>query len=121
MTTETFNWIAQIKWGQDGLIPVIIQNSAGGMILMHAWMNQEALEQSIREGQTVFWSRSRQCLWKKGETSGHFQYIDEIRLDCDADTLLIKVRQQGVACHTGHESCFYRKVVDKERLEGDNE
>ena len=114
METKPPVWIEQINWGVDGLIPVIIQDRTNKEILMHAWMNRESLLRSLKEGQTVFWSRSRQCLWKKGQTSGHFQHIDEIRLDCDSDTLLIKVRQEGgISCHTGRASCFYRRITDK--------
>ncbi len=114
MVTEMPDWIKQINWGADGLIPVIIQDHVSNVILMHAWMNQEALTRTLEERQTVFWSRSRQCFWKKGSSSGHFQHIDEIRLDCDSDTLLIRVRQQGgISCHTGRASCFYRRITDE--------
>ena len=101
---------AGIKWDARGLVPAIVQDHRSGDVLMLAYMNRESLERSLKSGQTWFWSRSRGCLWHKGETSGHYQTIREIRCDCDADTLLVRVDQQGVACHTGAWSCFYRIV-----------
>ncbi len=110
MLDKAPNWINEINWNQDGLIPVIIQDISSETVLMHAWMNKESLLCSVEKGLTVFWSRSRQRLWKKGESSGHIQHIKQIRLDCDADTLLIKVEQEGnIACHTGRKSCFYQQ------------
>ncbi|MCM8711452.1 phosphoribosyl-AMP cyclohydrolase [Clostridium sp. SYSU_GA19001] len=93
-----------------GLVPAIIQNYKTGQVLMLAYMNRESFEKTLETGTTWFWSRSRQKYWNKGETSGHFQYVKSISLDCDGDTLLIKVDQVGAACHTGEESCFYREV-----------
>ena len=101
---------ARIKWDASGLVPAIVQDHRSGDVLMLAYMSRESLERSLKSGQTWFWSRSRGCLWHKGETSGHYQTIREIRCDCDADTLLVRVDQQGVACHTGAWSCFYRIV-----------
>ena len=96
----------------DGLIPVVVQDQRSGDVLMLAYMNREAWLNTIATGKATFWSRSRQSLWLKGETSGHIQLIREIRLDCDADTLLLKVEQLGgAACHTGHRSCFYRQFA----------
>ena len=104
-------WIDALRWNDAGLVPAIIQDHASGQVLMLAWMSRESLLQSIECRQTVFWSRSRQCLWRKGEVSGHVQHIKEWRLDCDKDTLLIRVVQEGgIACHTGEPSCFFRRV-----------
>lgn len=101
-----------IKWNGDGLIPVIAQDAKNKKVLMLAWMNRDALETSLLKGTAVYWSRSRNKLWHKGEISGHIQKIQEIRLDCDGDTLLLLVEQyEGIACHTGRESCFYRKAT----------
>lgn len=99
----------EIKWTSDGLVPVIVQQHDTGRILMFAWMNREALLESVRTGEATYWSRSRQRLWRKGEQSGYTQAIREIRLDCDGDALLLKVEQKGgIACHTGRASCFFR-------------
>lgn len=100
--------INAVKFDKDGLVPAIIQDVHTGAVLMLAWMNAEALAQTIASGKTCFYSRSRQQLWSKGETSGHVQEVRDIRFDCDADALLIMVEQTGAACHTGHYSCFYR-------------
>jgi phosphoribosyl-ATP pyrophosphohydrolase/phosphoribosyl-AMP cyclohydrolase len=100
--------LAEIKFDANGLIPAVIQDSETLQVLMVAYMNREALEQTIAKGRTVFWSRSRKKLWEKGETSGNYQHVQEIAYDCDGDTLLIKVNKDGPACHTGEESCFYR-------------
>ncbi|HAR98404.1 MAG TPA: phosphoribosyl-AMP cyclohydrolase [Syntrophus sp. (in: bacteria)] len=95
----------------DGLIPVIVQESETGEVLMLAYMNAEAWRETLRTGKATYWSRSRQTLWVKGESSGHVQWVQEIRIDCDRDTLLLRVRQVGdAACHTGYRSCFYRKL-----------
>lgn len=102
----------ELKKGPDGLIPVIVQDFANGEVLMLAYMNKEAYEQTLREGIMCYWSRSRQELWRKGDTSGHYQYLKEILIDCDLDTILVKVDQIGAACHTGKRSCFYRKLAD---------
>lgn len=102
-----------ISWSADGLIPVVAQEHNSGRVLMLAWMNREALATTIREGQAVYWSRSRHRLWRKGEESGHIQRVREIRLDCDNDTLLLIVEQLGgIACHTGRESCFFQRLQD---------
>jgi phosphoribosyl-AMP cyclohydrolase len=99
----------QISWDSDGLVPAIAQDVKTGRVLMMAWMNRESLRLSVSEGRAVYWSRSRQQLWRKGESSGHVQQLREIRLDCDGDTLLLVVEQQGgIACHTGRASCFFR-------------
>jgi phosphoribosyl-AMP cyclohydrolase len=106
----TDNVSEDIKWNEHGLVPAIAQDWRSGEVLMLAWMNREALELSLREGRAIYWSRSRQALWRKGEQSGHVQELRELRIDCDADTLLLKVEQLGgIACHTGRRSCFYRK------------
>lgn len=110
------DWLEQIRWNADGLVPVIVQDHTSGQVLMLAWMNRESLEQSLSRCQTVFWSRSRACLWHKGETSGHVQNIKSWRVDCDNDTLLVQVEQiGGSACHTGATSCFYRQVADQDQ------
>ena len=106
-------WLEQVNWNADGLVPAVAQDAATGRVLMLAWMNREALQLTCREGRAVYWSRSRNRLWRKGEQSGHVQTIREIRLDCDRDTLLLRVDQQGgIACHTGRESCFYLRRTD---------
>jgi len=102
----------QFSLNQDGLIPAILQDRNSGQILMMAWMNMEALHKTRSTGQAHFWSRSRQCLWHKGATSGNFMFVHEIRFDCDADTLLLQVEPAGPACHTGAVSCFYQ-VLEK--------
>src|SRR5512136_2985415 len=94
----------------DSLIPAIAQDYATGEVLMLAYMNDEALAKTLGTGKAHYWSRSRKKLWLKGETSGHFQFVREVRIDCDADVILIKVDQKGGACHTGYRSCFYRKL-----------
>ena len=106
-------WIASLKWDENGLIPAIAQDAASGRVLMFAWMNRESLEESLRSGNAVYWSRSRQRLWRKGEESGHFQKLLALRTDCDNDVLLLAVEQVGgIACHTGRESCFYQQLRD---------
>ncbi|MCX4026496.1 phosphoribosyl-AMP cyclohydrolase [Endozoicomonas sp. SM1973] len=105
-------WLSQIKWDKNGLIPAIAQDYKTGKILMMAWMNQEALALTAEQGHAVYWSRSRQKLWHKGESSGHQQQIKAIRLDCDSDVIILQVEQKGgIACHTGRESCFFRKLT----------
>jgi phosphoribosyl-AMP cyclohydrolase len=100
-----------VNWGADGLVPVIAQEHGSGRVLMLAWMNHDALVVTIREGSAVYWSRSRRCLWRKGERSGHTQIVKEIRLDCDNDVILLTVEQVGgIACHTGRHSCFYQQL-----------
>ena len=98
-----------LKWNEDGLIPAIAQSWSSGDILMLAWMNRESLECSLSEGRAVYWSRSRNELWRKGETSGHIQKLVEFRWDCDNDAILLLVDQNGVACHTGERSCFFNQ------------
>jgi phosphoribosyl-AMP cyclohydrolase len=104
----------EIKWTADGLVPAVAQDATDGSILMVAWMNREALRLTAEQGSAVYWSRSRQKLWHKGEESGNRQLVREIRLDCDNDVILLQIEQLGgIACHTGRHSCFYQ------RLEGD--
>jgi phosphoribosyl-AMP cyclohydrolase len=101
-----------IKYNADGLVSAVVQESETGEVLMFAYMNREALELTIRTGKGHYYSRSRKKLWLKGETSGNVQTVDEVRTDCDADTILLKVRQKGAACHKGYRSCFFRKTDD---------
>jgi phosphoribosyl-AMP cyclohydrolase len=109
------NWLNEIRWTEEGLCPAIAQDSATGKILMFAWMNRESLVLTVEKGYAVYWSRSRQKLWRKGEESGHQQKIVSIQMDCDEDVLLLKIEQQGgIACHTGRESCFYRQLINGE-------
>ncbi|MFT6420828.1 MAG: phosphoribosyl-AMP cyclohydrolase [Porticoccus sp.] len=103
------DFLDQITWNEDGLLPAVAQDAESGRILMMAWMNREALELTAAEGRAVYWSRSRQKLWRKGEESGHIQRVREIRLDCDGDVIVLQIEQLGgIACHTGRVSCFYR-------------
>lgn len=113
------DWLDSIKWDRDGLVPVIAQEAGSGDVLMVAWMNREALALTAERGQAVYWSRSRQKLWHKGEESGHFQQVQEIRTDCDNDVVLLKVTPLGhapaeasIACHTGRHSCFFQRLED---------
>jgi phosphoribosyl-AMP cyclohydrolase len=107
------NWLDAVNWNSDGLVPAIAQDANTGRILMMAWMNRESLQLSAERGEAVYWSRSRNKLWHKGETSGHIQKLHEIRLDCDEDVIVLQVEQLGgIACHTGRESCFYRVLKD---------
>lgn len=107
------NYLDDIQWTAEGLVPVIAQDATTGKILMMAWMNKEALEETVATSKAVYWSRSRKALWRKGETSGHQQIVNQIKLDCDADVIILSIEQQGgIACHTGRESCFYRQLVD---------
>ena len=113
MTNNSF--LDAIRWTEDGLVPAIAQDAESGRILMMAWMNRESLQLTAEEGRAVYWSRSRQQLWRKGESSGHVQRVSEIRLDCDEDVIVLQVEQLGgMACHTGRESCFYRVLRDGE-------
>lgn len=115
------SYLEDIKWDNDGLVPAIAQDAKTGQILMVAWMNREALELTVNENRAIYWSRSRQKLWRKGEESGHVQELVELRLDCDSDVIMMKVNQvANIACHTGRTSCFYRvlengqwQIVDK--------
>lgn len=103
------DWLNEIKWNEAGLVPAIAQDAESGKNLMMAWMNADALQETVKTLRAVYWSRSRQKLWRKGEESGHYQVVQEIRLDCDADVIILKVEQKGgIACHTGRHSCFYR-------------
>ena len=105
------NWIDVVQWAADGLVPAITQEAETGRVLTLAWMNREALAETARRGEAVYWSRSRKKLWRKGEESGHVQKVKELRLDCDADAVLLQVEQAGgIACHTGHARCFFRKL-----------
>lgn len=104
-------WLSKINWSDDGLIPAIAQEAGTGKVLMVAWMNREAVKLTAETGRAVYWSRSRKKLWRKGETSGHFQKVKDIYLDCDEDVLLLTVEQiGGIACHTGRHSCFFNKL-----------
>ncbi|MCP4334325.1 MAG: phosphoribosyl-AMP cyclohydrolase [Gammaproteobacteria bacterium] len=108
-------WLNSLRWNGDGLLPAIAQDRDSGEVLMLAWMNREALRLSSELGRAVYWSRSRQKLWFKGEESGHLQSVSEIRLDCDADVILLQVEQiGGIACHTGRRRCFFRVLQDGE-------
>jgi phosphoribosyl-AMP cyclohydrolase len=105
------SWLDEVPWNGDGLIAAVAQDASSGRVLTVAWMNREALAQTEATREAVYWSRSRRRLWHKGEESGHVQKVRELRLDCDADAILLKVEQVGgIACHTGRESCFYRKL-----------
>jgi phosphoribosyl-AMP cyclohydrolase len=109
MESTMSNWLDEIHWDAEGLIPAIAQDHRSGRILMMAWMNRESLQLTVAEQRAVYWSRSRGKLWRKGEESGHVQKLHELRLDCDADVIVLQVEQLGsIACHTGRESCFYR-------------
>lgn len=109
------DWLEQIKWDEKGLVPAIAQDFRTGRILMVAWMNEEALRLTVAEQRAIYWSRSRNRLWRKGEESGHVQRLHELRLDCDGDVILLSVEQLGeIACHTGRESCFYKVWRDGE-------
>ena len=108
------SWLEDVNWNSEGLVPAIATDRHTGRVLMLAWMNREALAATVAEGRAVYWSRSRGRLWRKGEESGHIQYVHEVRLDCDEDAIQLLVEQVGgIACHTGRAVCFYR------RLEGD--
>lgn len=108
------DWLDRLKWDRDGLIPVIAQEKGSNDVLMMAWMNREALSLTAEKKQAVYWSRSRQRLWHKGEESGHFQTVHSIRVDCDADVVLLQVTQEGhdpgIACHTGRHTCFFQQL-----------
>jgi phosphoribosyl-AMP cyclohydrolase len=106
-----------MKFDADGLLPAVVQDSETDEVLMVAYMNREALELTVSSGNTHFYSRSRKKLWRKGETSGHVQIVEDVRTDCDADTILVKVRQEGAACHEGYRSCFFRTTEDGSKWE----
>lgn len=106
-------WIDELEWDAQGLIPAIAQDAESGDVLMFAWMNRDSLLETVKTGEAVYFSRSRNRLWHKGEESGHVQKVHEIRLDCDNDVILLKIDQHGgMACHTGRRSCFFHKLVD---------
>jgi phosphoribosyl-AMP cyclohydrolase len=106
-------WLDEVKFDERGLVPAIAQDAVSGRILMVAWMNREALRQTVEGGEAVYWSRSRERLWRKGEESGHTQRVREVRMDCDNDVILLTVEQAGgIACHTGRASCLFQKLVD---------
>ena len=111
------DWLDIIEWNEQGLIPVITQEASTRDVLMLAWINRQALEKTVECGEAVYWSRSRQKLWHKGEESGHIQKIVDIRLDCDNDALIYLVEQTGMACHTGRHSCFYQQLQQSENIE----
>lgn len=107
------DWLDQVNWNEDGLVPAIAQEADGGAVLTLAWMNRAALAQTACEGRAVYWSRARQRLWRKGEESGFVQRVREIRLDCDGDAVLLSVEQEGgIACHTGRHRCFFQRLED---------
>ncbi len=114
-------WLDEIKWTADGLVPVIAQDHETGDVMMFAWMNRESLAETAETGKAVYWSRSRQQLWRKGESSGHEQLVKGLYLDCDADVIVMKIEQKGgIACHTGRRSCFYRKFEDGQWQEAES-
>ena len=107
------DWLDEIKWTDDGLVPAIAQEQGTGKVLMMAWMNRESLQLTVDEGRAIYWSRSRGKLWRKGEESGNVQKLHDIRLDCDNDVVLLTVEQLGgIACHTGRHNCFYKQYQD---------
>lgn len=113
-------WLNKVNWSEDGLIPAIAQDAATGRVLMVAWMNREALKLTQQQNEAIYWSRSRKKLWHKGEESGHFQIVKEIRMDCDSDVVLLQIEQQGgIACHTGRESCFFSRLENGKWVEVD--
>ena len=116
----TESWLNKVNWSEDGLVPAIAQDAVTGRVLMVAWMNREALKRTSAAGEAIYWSRSRKKLWHKGEESGHIQKVKEIRIDCDADVVLLQVEQQGgIACHTGRESCFFSRLEHGQWVEVD--
>jgi len=107
----TQDWIEGVAWNADGLVPAVAQDASSGEVLMLAWMSRESLARTVETGEAVYWSRSRKSLWRKGETSGHVQRVVEVRLDCDADTVLLRVQSvAGIACHTGRRRCFFNRL-----------
>jgi phosphoribosyl-AMP cyclohydrolase len=116
MTEESTNLNEVLHFNTDGLIPAIAQEAETGTVLMMAWMNAEAVAETLATGRICYWSRSRAKLWRKGETSGHEQHLVDFRIDCDGDTILLTVTQKGPACHTGRPNCFYRRHVADGRL-----
>jgi phosphoribosyl-AMP cyclohydrolase len=116
-STEPLPFFDALKWNDQGLIPVIVQDAENGEVLMMAWMDEPALRDTLGTGQTHFFSRSRRSHWHKGATSGHVQHVESISIDCDGDVLLIKARQVGGACHEGYRSCFFRRLAEDGNLE----
>lgn len=111
-------WLNEVVFDANGLIPAIAQDNNTGGLLMLAWMNREALAETVKSGRAVYWSRSRKRLWRKGDESGHLQLVKQIRIDCDADVIVLEVEQVGgIACHTGHERCFFRKLENGKWVE----
>ena len=111
-------WLDAIKWTDEGLVPAIAQEASTGKILMLAWMNREALALTVQEGRAIYWSRSRNKLWRKGEESGHVQILKDLRLDCDNDVVLLQVEQLGgIACHTGRHNCFFKQLQNGQWVE----
>ncbi|MBQ62648.1 MAG: phosphoribosyl-AMP cyclohydrolase [Gammaproteobacteria bacterium] len=120
MTDKDQNWLSEIKFDSKGLVQSIAQDSSSNRILMSAWMNRDSLEETIKTGRAVYWSRSRKQLWRKGEESGHEQVVHEVRLDCDGDVIILVIEQLGdIACHTGRASCFYRTLESGQWIETD--
>ena len=114
------DWLEQIRWTADGLVPAVTQETGSGRVLTLAWMNREALQKTVETGEAHYWSRSRAKLWHKGEESGHAQKVRSVRLDCDEDVVLLEVEQHGgIACHTGRHSCFFRKLENGAWIETD--
>ncbi len=114
-TDASPKWLDQVKWSAEGLVPAIAQDYETGRVLMLAWMNRDALQATLAERRAIYWSRSRQKLWRKGEESGHVQKLHELRIDCDQDAVLLAVEQLGgIACHTGRESCFYTTLDNQQ-------
>jgi len=113
-------WLDELVFDADGLIPAVAQETGTGKLLMLAWMNREALAETVRTARAVYWSRSRKRLWRKGDESGHIQLVKQVRLDCDADVIVLEVEQVGgIACHTGHARCFFRKLDNGKWVETD--
>jgi phosphoribosyl-AMP cyclohydrolase len=113
-------WLDELVFDAEGLIPAVAQETGTGKLLMLAWMNREAVAETVRSGRAVYWSRSRKRLWRKGEESGHMQLVRQVRLDCDSDVIVLEVDQVGgIACHTGHERCFFRKLENGKWVETD--
>ena len=114
------SWLDEVPWNEHDLVAVVAQDFSSGRILTVAWMNRDALQETVKTNQAVYWSRSRNKLWRKGEESGHVQKVREVRIDCDADAILLKVEQVGgIACHTGRESCFFRRLENGEWVSTD--
>jgi len=116
-TQDASQLLAALRFGSDGLIPAVAQQHDSGEVLMLAWMNRDAVAETLKTGRVCYWSRSRKQLWRKGESSGHVQRLIELRVDCDGDALLVRVDQSGVACHTGTRSCFFRAARDGALIE----